>query len=308
MIDIHPVNTIASLDLNLLVVFDAILRERNITQAAQRVGLSQPATSSALGRLRRVFNDPLFVRTRTGMQPTPYAQLLATPIQRACELIATTLQVGSVFEPATSTRTFHLYMTDIGEAVFLPRLLGALAATAPKVKVKVARVPERGAREALAEGEVDIAIGLFPDLKAGFFQQRLYRDEFVCIVRADRKDIPAAMTIRQFAALRHAVVATTGTGHEAAVERTFARHKLRRRVDLVIPHFTALPVIVAHTDMIATVPRRLAQAFAGYPGLRIIAPPVRIPTIEIKQHWHERFHQAAASKWIRRTLAGLLLE
>ena len=139
------------------------------------MGLSQPATSSALGRLRRVFNDPLFVRTRTGMQPTPYAQLLATPIQRACELIATTLQVGSVFEPATSTRTFHLYMTDIGEAVFLPRLLGALAATAPKVKVKVARVPERGAREALAEGEVDIAIGLFPDLKAGFFQQRLYR-------------------------------------------------------------------------------------------------------------------------------------
>ncbi|MEP7207556.1 MAG: LysR family transcriptional regulator [Casimicrobiaceae bacterium] len=301
-------NTIASLDLNLLVVFDAILRERNITQAALRVGLSQPATSSALGRLRKVFNDPLFVRTRNGMQPTPYAQLLASPIQRACELIAATLQVGAVFDPATSTRTFNFYMTDIGEAVFLPKLLGAIVISAPRVKIKVARMPERGAREALAEGEVDIAIGLFPDLKAGFFQQRLYRDEFVCIVRADRDDIPPHLGLKQFAAMRHAVVATTGTGHEAAVERAFAKQKLRRRIDLVIPHFMALPIIVAQTDVIATVPRRLALAFEGYPDLKIIAPPIRIPTMEIKQHWHERFHHAAPSKWMRRTLAGLLLE
>ena len=162
MLKIHRMNNIASVDLNLLVAFDAILRERSITLAAQRIGLSQPAMSSALGRLRRTFNDQLFVRTRDGMQPTPYAQLLAPPIQRACELIADSLQVGADFDAATSTRTFTLYMTDIGEAVFLPRLLGALGTRAPRVSLRVLRIPERGAHDAMAAGEVDVAVGLFP--------------------------------------------------------------------------------------------------------------------------------------------------
>ncbi len=188
MLKIHAVNSIASLDLNLLVVFDAILKERNITLAGQRIGLSQPAMSSALGRLRKTFNDPLFVRTGNGMQPTPYAQLLAPPIQHACELIAGSLQIGADFEPSASTRTFSFYMTDIGEAVFLPRLLGALAVQAPRVEVRVLRIPERGAQEAMAAGDVDIAIGLFPNLKAGFFQQRLYRDRSsACCARTIRK-------------------------------------------------------------------------------------------------------------------------
>jgi DNA-binding transcriptional LysR family regulator len=163
MLKIHAMNSIASVDLNLLVAFDAILKDRNITLAARRIGLSQPAMSSALGRLRRTFGDALFVRTGNGMQPTPYAQLLAPPIQRACELIAGSLQIGAEFRPGTSTRAFSFYMTDIGEAVFLPRLIGALAAEAPGVKVRVLRIPARGAQEAMADGEVDIAIGLFPD-------------------------------------------------------------------------------------------------------------------------------------------------
>jgi DNA-binding transcriptional LysR family regulator len=308
MVEIHIVNSIASLDLNLLVVFDAILKERNITLAAQRVGLSQPAMSSALGRLRRVFNDPLFVRTGSGMQPTPYAQLLASPIQRACDLVSTALQIGGDFDPATSTRTFGFYMTDIGEAVFLPRLLVALRHSAPGVRVKVARMPERGVGEAMAEGEVDFAIGLFPALKAGFFQQRLYRDEFVCVVRADHPVAQGPLGPAQFAAMRHVVVSTAGTGHEATIERAFARAKLRRRVDLTIPHFMALPMIVTQTDVIATIPRRLAQAFAAYPNIKLIDPPLKIPSFEIKQHWHERYHHAMANKWMRSLLAGVLLE
>ena len=308
MLIIHAVNSIASLDLNLLVVFDAILKEHNITLAAQRVGLSQPAMSSALGRLRRVFNDPLFVRTGSGMQPTPYAELLASPIQHACELIAASLQIGGDFDPATSTRTFSFYMTDIGEAVFLPKLVVALSHVAPQVKIVVERMPERGVREAMAEGEVDFAIGLFPDLKAGFFQQRLYRDEFVCVVRADHPDLKAPLSPKQFAGMRHAVIANAITGHEAAVERAFARERLRRRVDLTIPHFMALPMIITQTDIVATVPRRLALAFAGYPNIRLFVPPIKFPSFEIKQHWHERYHHAMANKWMRRLLAGVLLE
>ena len=308
MLKIHGMNNIASVDLNLLVAFDAILRERSITLAAQRIGLSQPAMSSALGRLRRTFNDQLFVRTSDGMQPTPYAQLLAPPIQRACELIADSLQVGADFDAATSTRTFTLYMTDIGEAVFLPRLLGALGTGAPRVSLRVLRSPARGAHDAMAAGEVDIAVGLFPNLKAGFFQQRLYRDEFVCVLRADQRPPCGELTPRQFAAMRHAVITTAGTGHEATVERAFAEQRLRRRVALTIPHFMAVPVIVAQTDLVVTVPRRLALAFAGYPNLRLLDSPIPIPPFEIKQHWHKRYHHDQANRWLRRLLAELFLE
>lgn len=305
---IHAMNNIADVDLNLLVAFDAILKERNITRAAQRVGLSQPAMSSALGRLRRTFNDALFVRTGRGMQPTPYAQLLAPPIQRACELIAASLSIGAPFDAAKSSRTFTLYMTDIGEAIFLPRLIDALGRSAPDVKVRVLRVPARGAHEAMAAGEVDIAIGLFPDLKGGFFQQRLYRDEFTCVVRAGHPLARASLTVKAFSALRHVSIESAGTGHEAAVERAFARHRLQRRIGLAIPHFMALPVVIAETDLIATVPRRLARAFAAYPNIALVEPPIRIPSFDIKQHWHKRYHDDDANRWLRHLLAELYLE
>jgi DNA-binding transcriptional LysR family regulator len=308
MLKIHAVNSISNVDLNLLVAFDAILKERNITLAAQRIGLSQPAMSSALGRLRRTFDDALFVRTGRGMQPTPYAELLAPPIQRACELIAGSLTIGAAFQPATATRTFSFSMTDIGEAVFLPRLIDALAHQAPKVKVRVLRIPARGAQEAMAAGEVDIAIGLFPDLKAGFFQQRLYRDEFVCVLRADHPRASAPLTARAFAEMRHAAIESFGTGHEAAVERAFARQRLHRRIGLTIPHFMALPAIVAHTDLIVTVPRRLARAFAAFPNIALVETPIRIPSFDIRQHWHKRYHHDDANKWMRRLIAELFLE
>ena len=308
---IHAMNkgiTLASLDLNLLVVFDALLKDRSVTVAARRVGLSQPAMSSALARLRTTFNDPLFVRTGRGMQPTPYAQLLGPPIQRACELVASSLEIGTAFDPLAATRTFMFYMTDIGEGVFLPKLLRALEVRAPRVKVKVLRIPEHGEQAAMAAGDVDLAVGLFPDLKAGFFQQRLYRDEFVCLVRDGHPRARGPLSVKQFAEMRHAVIASAGTGHEAAVERAFAEQRHRRRVALTIPHFMAVPIIVRQTDYIVTVPRRLALAFADLPGMKMIEPPIRIPAFEIKQHWHERYHHDPANKWIRSLIAELFLE
>jgi len=308
---IHAVNkatSLPSLDLNLLVVFDAILKERNVTLAAQRIGLSQPAVSSALNRLRRTFNDPLFVRTGRGMQPTPYAQLLAPPIQRACELIASSLDIGAAFDPLAATRTFMFYMTDIGAGIFLPKLLRTLSERAPRVKVEVPAIPARGEQDAMASGEVDIAVGLFPDLKAGFFQQRLYRDEFVCLVRADHPQAKGPIGVKQLAEMRHAAIASSGTGHEAVIERAFAEQRIRRRVALTIPHFMAVPIIIAQTDCVAIIPRRLAVAFASLPGIKMLEPPIKIATIEIKQHWHERYHHDPANKWMRGLMAELFLE
>ncbi len=299
---------LAAVDLNLLVAFDALLAEGSVSGAARRIGLSQPAMSSALNRLRRTFNDALFVRTGRGMQPTPYAQLLAPPIQQACALIVESLQIGAAFDPVKSARTFTLYMTDIGEAVFLPRLTGALAKRAPCVQVRVLRVPERGAHEAMAAGDVDIAIGLFPNLEAGFFQQRLYRDEFVCIVRADHPLARAPVNVKAFGEMRHAVIESAGTGHQAAVERAFARQRLARRIGVTIPHFMALPAIIAQTDLVATVPSRLARTFAHYPNIAIVDAPIRIPSVDIRQHWHKRYHHDDANRWLRRLLAELFLE
>ena len=309
MFKIHAMDKslrLSALDLNLLVVFDAIVKDRNVTAAARRVGLSQPAMSSALARLRKTFNDPLFVRTGRGMQPTPYAQMLAPPIQRACELVANSLEIDTSFDPLSATCTFQFYMTDIGEAVFLPKLLSAVAERAPRVKVKVLRIPEHGEQAAMAAGDVDLAVGFFPDLRAGFFQQRLYLDEFVCLLRADHPRAKGPISIKQFTEMRHAVIATAGTGHEAAVERAVAKHRLP--VALTIPQFMAVPVIVSQTDYIVTVPRRLALAFASFPGIKMIDSPIKIPAFEIKQHWHERYHHDPANRWIRALIAEIFLQ
>jgi DNA-binding transcriptional LysR family regulator len=296
----------SSLDLNLLVVFDAIVKDRNVTQAARRVGLSQPAMSSALNRLRRIFNDPLFVRTGDGMVPTPFAQQLAPPIQRACELVENLGDFDAAFDPRSASNTFRFYMTDIGETIFLPRLLGALDERAPRVQVKVLPIPEYGEQAAMAAGDVDLAVGFFPDLKSGFFQQRLYVDEFVCLIRADHPLAKGTLSVKQFAAMRHAVVASAGTGHEAAISRAVGRHHLQ--VALRIPHFMAVPAIISQTDYVVTVPRRFARALEGFPGIRAFQPPVKIPAFEIKQHWHERYHRDPANRWMRALVAELFLE
>ena len=309
MVRIHPVNRsldLSTLDLNLLVVFDAIFKDRNITVAARRVGLSQPAMSSALARLRKSFDDPLFVRTSIGMQPTPHAQLLAVPIQRACELVVGALEIDPAFDASTAAFTYRFYMTDIGEAVYLPRLLVALAQRAPGVKIRVLRIPEQGEQAAMAAGDVDLAVGFFPDLQAGFFQQRLYSDRFVCVLRADHPLADTRLSIEQFASMRHAVVATAGTGHEATIGRAVAKHRLE--VSLTLPHFMALPLLVSQTDYVVTVPRRLALVFEGYGNLKIIESPIKIPTFEIKQHWHERYHHDPASQWMRALVAELFLQ
>ncbi len=306
---IHPVNTgpgPSSLDLNLLVVFDAILKDGNITGAARRVGLSQPAMSNALARLRKTFDDPLFVRTNKGMQPTPHAQLLAAPIQRACELAISALEISTKFDPSTAHNTFRFYMTDIGEAVFLPKLIHAITQRAPGVKLKLLRIPEHGEQAAMAAGDVDIALGFFPDLQAGFFQQRLYSDGFVCLVRADHPQVQDRMSVEQFESMRHAVIAGEGTGHEAAIQRAVAKHRLH--VSLTLPHFMALPLIVSQTDHVVIVPRRLALAFRGHANLRIVESPIKIAPFEIKQHWHERYHHNPANQWIRGLIAEVFLQ
>lgn len=299
---------INSLDLNLLLAFDAIDRERNITLAAERVGLSQPALSNALARLRKLLNDPLFVRTAKGMEPTPYAVRLSGPIRKACELIDGALKIDASFDPTRTSRKFSVYMTDIGEAVMLPRLLRHLQTFAPRIGINIETIPKHGIQEAMTSGDVDLAVGLFEGLGGGFFEQRLYRDDFVCIVRADHPTVGNTFSQQQFIDLPHVLVSSGGTGHEAAIEKIVVKQRVKRSVALSVPHFLALPAIVAQTDATGTVPRKLALSFMNSINIKLLTSPIKFPTIEIKQHWHARYHHDPANKWLRSVFAELFSE
>ena len=294
---------IGDLDLNLLRAFDAVLREGSVTAAGERLDLSQPAMSNALSRLRRLLDDPLFVRTPSGMRPTPFAQRLAAPVRQALDLIQTTLAQQAAFDPRTSQRSFRLQLSDVGEIVFLPALLERLEREAPGVRIDTGQLPQDEVSEALAAGEIDLAVGFLPGLSAGVASKRLFRDRYVCAVRADHPRIGSRITLAQFLAASHVLVSARGSAHEI-VEQTLRNKGLARRIALRVPHFTVIPMILARTDHMVIVPEGLTRAIARFGRFKSLKPPVDIPALDVKVHWHERFGRDPGIAWLR----GLLLD
>src|SRR5205823_3532118 len=262
---------------------------------------------TALGKLRKLLGDPLFVRTSRGMEPTPYAMELSAPIRDALSLIRRAVMRGAKFEAATSDRTFTLIMTDIGERVFLPPLMRRLRIIAPKVNIKTLHVPLREMREALAFGEIDLALGFVPDLKAGFYQQRLFGQSYTCMLRADHPDIKKTLSLKQFLTASHVVVSSEGTGHEV-IERVLAEKGLTRRIALHVTRFLALPPIIANSDLIVTIPRALGDSYSTAANIKLLKPPVEFPSFDVKQHWHVRYHHDPGNKWMREVLVELFRE
>lgn len=292
------------LDLNLLRVFDAVLRERSVTLAGGRIGLSQPAMSNALARLRKLFGDPLFVRTPRGMNPTPYAQRLADPVRQALDLLELTLRERTGFDPAVAERTFRLHMSDIGEVVFLPPLLERLKDEAPRARIEVVQQPVAGLRDALASGELDLAVGFMPELGAGVAQRRLFRDRYVCVVRAGHPLVRRSLSMAQFRAAQHVLIAPSGTGHQV-VEQVLAEHGLLDAVALRVPHFMVVPMILERTDLVCTVPWQLAQAFARMGRFRTVELPAPIPSFDVRLLWHERHERDPGNRWLRELIIEL---
>jgi len=295
------------LDLNLLRVFDAIATEGSVTVAGERVGLSQPAMSNALARLRTFFGDPLFVRTPRGMRPTPFAQQLAQPVREALRLIQGALQQHAGFEPGSSGNTFRFWMSDIGEMVFLPGLLERVKHEAPGVKIEVVRIPIKDVHMALEAGELDLAVGFLPGLTTGTRQQPLFREHYVCMLRADHPVIGATINRKQFREAAHVLVSYTGTGHQM-IEETFVAEGLSERIAVRVPHFLVVPMILARTDLVVIVPSRVAAVFAGLGNFKVLKLPVDMPDFEVRLHWHERFHQDPANRWLREVMTELYLE
>src|SRR5262245_45156503 len=291
-------------DLNLLVLFDAVLRHRSVSRAAEAVGLSQPAVSNGLRRLREHFHDRLFVRTADGMVPTPTAEALGGTVSAALAQIGAGLARRRAFDPRAERRTFTLIMTDIGEIVFLPRLLETARRNAPGTSFRTVHLPAAATRRALETGAADLAVGFVPDLKAGVFQQRLFATEYVCMARADHPAIGDRVTRAQFMAATHAVADAEGTGHYV-VAQALARLKPAPRIGLRVPQFLALPLIVGASDMVATVPLPLAHELRRAANVKLLAHPLKLPRIEIRQFWHERYHDDPANRWLRETVVQL---
>ena len=298
---------VGDLDLNLLRAFDAVLRDGSVTAAGDRLGLSQPAMSNALSRLRRLLDDPLFVRTPSGMRPTPFAQRLAAPVRQALDLIQAALAQQAAFDPRTSQRSFRLQLSDVGEIVFLPALLEHLEREAPGVQIDTEQLPQDEVSDALAAGEIDLAVGFLPGLSAGVVSKRLFRDRYVCVVRADHPRIGSRITLAQFLAASHLLVSARGSAHEI-VEQTLRNKGLARRIALRVPHFTVVPMILARTDHMVIVPEGLMRAIARFGRFKSLKPPVDIPALDVKVHWHERFDQDPGIAWLRGVLLDLYAE
>ena len=290
---------IKDIDLNLLVIFNQLLHERRVSAVAVNLGLSQPTVSNALNRLRLQLGDELFLRTSKGMEPTAYAMQLAEPIGYALSSIQETLNQRSRFEPQSSESKFIVGMSDIGEIYFLPKLMEHLAAVAPGISVSTIRTTGANLAEEMEAGRIDLAIGWLPHLKTGFFQQRLFAQDHVCLFRrghAIDKDGP--LTKEEFESADHVVVAATGTGH-ATVDSSIEKLGIKRRVVLNVPHFVAVGHILATTDMIATVPERFARQCVQPFKLEYKKLPMQLPEIGINLFWHARFHKEPGNQWLR---------
>ncbi|MGH8746813.1 MAG: LysR family transcriptional regulator [Burkholderiales bacterium] len=306
MILITAVN-VADLDLNLLRALDAVLRERSVTAAAARLGLTQPAVSNALARLRAAFGDALFVRTPSGMAPTPFARELDDPVRQALVLIETALARGGGFDPASSKRAFRFYMSDLGEISFLPALVERVRARAPGVCLEALGLPLEAIDEGLANGTLDLAVGFLPGLGAPVRRRRLFSDPYVCLMRRDHPRIGARLTRKLFEDASHALVSSAGSGHRV-IEEALERNGLTRRIALRVPHFTVVPMALERSDLLLTLPRRVARVFEESGRFKSLPPPVAIPAADVGVHWHERFERDPGNRWLRELLVELFAQ
>lgn len=302
LFSIHAMN-IKNFDLNLLRVFVMVYRLRSVSLAASAIGLTQPAMSNALRRLREQCNDPLFTRSGRAMEPTVLANNLFAPLENALAGIEACFEHVGDFRPASSNRTFHLLMSDVGEMVVLPRLMRALATAAPSVNIEASRIPQADYGSALRSGQADLAIGNISFLHTGFYQQHLFDDRYLCIARKGHPGLAGRLTLALYLSQQH-VVATAGST-DALVEEALSGRQQRRDVKLTVTHYHRCAAIVLQSDLIATVPGNAVNAMDG---LETYSLPFEMPKAHVRQFWHRRAHTDAAHKWLRQLVAGQTLK
>jgi DNA-binding transcriptional LysR family regulator len=289
------------------VVFNQLLMDRRVSTTADKLGLSQPAVSNALKRLRTLLKDELFVRTARGMEPTPYALNLVEPMGYALGTLQNALNQRDSFDPATSERTFTMGLTDIGEIYFMPTLMETLSRVAPRIKISTLRHNSGHLSEDMASGNVDIAVGLLPGLTTGFFQRRLFKQRYVCLFRQGHPTAHNPISLAQFKSLAHVGVTSANTGH-SEVDEWLTRKGIARHIQLHVPHFVAVGHILQSSDLIATVPERFAHKCAEPFQLETSPLPFKLPDIAINLFWHAKYNREPANMWLRQLMVDLFTE
>ena len=295
----------SNLDLNLLAVFEAVYSAGHVTRAAKNLHMSQPAVSNALARLREALSDPLFLRTGAGMEPTPRARRLIGPVREALALIEQGLGAPVRFDYASATRRFRLATSDYGEAVILPRLLDHLGRYAPGLRVEAVPIIRKSLPTELDGGEVDLAVGNIPFLDAAFNSRHLMEEAFVVVARRDHTSISGAeLDLETFVKVRH-VGLTPRSPDGAAVDQVLAAMGRRRFVVAEVPNFLSVPTIVAQTDLISTLPSRLADSYARPMGLKLLPLPLDLKPVSVRAYWHQRDNRDPAHEWLRGVLTNI---
>ena len=303
MNDLH--NSLGKMDF--LLVFDAILKHKSITRASQELGISQSALSHALVKLRARFRDPLFVRTGTEMHPTPLTLKFADPIARSLAIIRNDVFNAIGFDAATSTRTFNICVSEVGAIVMAPRILSRLRAVAPLARIAPVAIPPEQISDALESGKVDLAVGYYPGLKSSTYQQALCKRQYVGIVRRDHPTVKDTLSLKQLYEIP--MIRTTSVlAINSLLDAHMSQQGLSPVIALETSYVTALAFLTAASDWLSLIPAELVDIFQGLAAVRVVEIPLKLPAIAIKQHWHKRYKDDEANKFIRQVVYEALAE
>jgi len=289
------------LDLHMLRCLHALITDAHVTRAAERLGMTQPTMSSALARLRTMFSDPLLVRTEKGMMPTPRALEIAAAVQSALELLDQALAHDAPFEPARSAIHFDIAASESASFVLMPRLVRRVRELAPQVELRI-HVPDLlRARQVLEEGQADILVSFTRSAPAGLRSRPLLQQQLKVIAAGDHPGVQGSISLEQYLEWPHALhmIGRTGSAVEVAVDAALAMACRRRIIGAWVPSSISSPAVVAKTDLLATVPERVASFFSGVLGLQVLDPPLPLGDAQLSMYWHDRVHRSAPHRWLR---------
>ncbi len=293
-----------NLDLNLLRVFDAVYRDRNLSRAAARLGLSQPGVSQSLNRLRRHMGNPLFIRQSHGVEPTAFSDALAGPIRHTLESLQAALQTQAGNDIRQADRRLQLAMSDYSESLILAPLMHVLDEQAPRLQIRSRPVDGEELHNALQQGSIDLAIGALPFLNEHYRHELLFTEEFVAIARRGHPRIAGELSLEVYADTRH-----VGLGARAAqgskIEQACLARGFQRQIHVTVPNFLAMAFIVAATDSIATVPRRMLRLIPNHLGLQVLTLPITLTPANMRMYWPERLHHDAVCEWLREQIHAI---
>lgn len=301
-----------TIDLNLLRVLRAVYATRSASKAAQQLGMTQSAVSNALRRLRVRLDDPLFIRSTDGMMPTARVDSLIVPIMVGLDRIESALDEPRRFEPGSSDRLFRILMSDLAQMIFVPRLLVHLNAAAPGVRLETLNVPLEEGRQRMHEGSIDLVLGNWPAMGPGYYRQRLFSERFVVLMGERNRLSKGKLTKSDYLKARHVDYRLGGATYATlrrSLDKLLTEEKLERHVTFTAGHALGLGTIIAESDLLLTLPGRLASSMlAARPTLIIKPLPFPIPAFSITQQWHPRAHHDPANIWLRREMASIFTE